>query len=219
MVTSQLSSSYSAHLCLPRIGARYHNNLKICYSHSNLRDGPLNQAVHGNTLQMPFWAFHKRYPNLKARANFPSVPGDEDDVNAALAILMETSEKNAKSWIHQKNVGRRNDQVKVGDLVWVKQEVMTIGLARKLQLKWVGPYKVDQVLLGGSKYILKDLRRENTYIQRAAEKLKLCISSNQYFVGDAEEVPETEPDQEMEPPVPHMLTRQRKPPRRLIEEC
>ena len=92
---------------------------------------------------------------------------------------------------------------------------MSSYVEKKLGIKWLGPYKITEVMRDGSAYVL-----ENTFdgkqIQRAAEKIKKYVGQDRLLV-DQEEVlmPPEEEEEEEEKRQP----RQRRPPGRYVEEC
>ena len=68
-------------------------------------------------------------------------------------------------------MGRKDQTVDVGDLVWVKKEQVSSSIERKLGIKWIGPFKVKKVTQGGVSYELENTFSGDT-IHRAADKLK-----------------------------------------------
>ncbi len=86
------------------------------------------------------------------------------------------------------------------------------GTCKKLNPKWHGIYKVEEVVLDGSVYILKNIFTGQV-LQRAAAQVKPYFGRGEWLV----EPPSgpCEPDPEDEPPPP----RTRRPPKRYIEEC
>lgn len=85
------------------------------------------------------------------------------------------------------------------------------GTCRKLNVRWLGPYLVQQVLRDGGAYVLSHTF-SGQVIQRAADKVKMFISDGGEWVIEPQEC--QEPD-----PVPEEIPeRIRRPPRRLIEE-
>ena len=99
--------------------------------------------------------------------------------------------------------------------MWVKREAPIPGTATKLNSKWLGPFKVVEVLQGGSMYIV-----ENPYDgarkQRAAEKIRPYVSETN-LIPEIEEMDEvtTEEPNKSEAELP---PRRQQPPRRLIEQ-
>ncbi len=61
--------------------------------------------------------------------------------------------------------------MEVDQFVWVKKDYTTSLGDRKSGVKWVGPYKVKEVILNGGAYRLENVFHE-VRIQRAADKVK-----------------------------------------------
>ncbi len=125
---------------------------------------------------------------------------------------MQTSQEKARRWLYKGNLGRRDERLEKDSLVWVKKEVTDPGVNKTLCKKWLGPYKIIDVLRGGSAYIV-----ENTFngvrIQRVAEKIKPYVGRDRILVQPEEMVDYAE--NEDEEPLP---PRQRRPVRRYIEQ-
>ncbi len=86
------------------------------------------------------------------------------------------------------------------------------GTCRKLNVKWDGVYRVLEVVMDGSVHVLENLHTGQR-VQRAAEQVKPYVGSEEWLVEPLET--EFSPDPVDEPLPP----RERRAPRRLIEEC
>ncbi len=98
--------------------------------------------------------------------------------------------------------------------MWVRNESTVPGTSRKLNVKWLGPYRVIEVIRDGDVYLLENVFTHQA-VQRAADKIKPYYGGEEWILEPQEVmVPEAE-DSEPEPLHP----RNRRPPRRYIEEC
>ena len=172
----------------------------------------MNQAIHSTTGQTPYFGFYSRHPpNRNIGVLLPQVPGSDEDISLAHDLLKQTHLNMARKFRAVANRNRVNQNVEVGALVWVKAETLLPGASRKLQAKWIGPYRVIESIRDGSAYRLKNVF-DDSEIQRAAEKVKPYVGEEQWLDRPQElyipEVVEPEPR-----PV-----RERRPPPRLIEE-
>ncbi len=82
-------------------------------------------------------------------------------------------------------IGRKNQRVEVDQLVWVKKDYTTSLGDRKLGVKWVGPYKVKEVLGNGGAYRLENVF-DGVRIQRAADKVKPYVGQGYILVQPRE---------------------------------
>ncbi len=91
---------------------------------------------------------------------------------------------------------------------------MIPGTSRKLNVKWLGPFKVIEVVRDGSLYVLENLFTAQR-CQRVADKVKPYSGKEEWVLEPREViVPE---NQDVEPaPLPPLV---RRPPRRYNEEC
>lgn len=172
----------------------------------------MNQAVHTSTGRQPFFAFFGRHPPRLVGTQLPSTEEEGDDVSAARALIKETHQKMARRYRDVANRRRKTQSVEVGVLVWVRKETTAPGTCRKLNPKWDGPYRVVEKLLEGSVYVVENVFTGKR-IQRAADKVKPYHGSEEWLLEPQDSVFEPDPVDEQLPP------RQRRPPRRLIEEC
>ncbi len=64
----------------------------------------------------------------------------------------------SQKWRDKANQDRKDQKVEKDRLVWIKKEVITSSVVeRKLAPKWLGPYKVKEIIWDGSVYILENL--------------------------------------------------------------
>ena len=176
-------------------------------------ENAINNAVHNSTNAQPFFAFFGRHAPRRLSTPLPTVPGIQSDMQLARDIIIKTSREQARLYLREKNAHRKNEVAPLHTLVWVKREVTTPGTSRKLNTKWLGPFKVVEVLRGGSAYILEDLQRPGRRIHRAAEKVKKCVGDGEFLIGDVD----NEEDEIDEIPKAR-LARQRLPPIRYRED-
>ena len=172
----------------------------------------MNTATHTSTNTTPYFAFFGRHPSRSL--GLPVVSSDSDGVSEAHRLIGETQKAMTQRYRDVANRNRKNQSVGVGTLVWVKRETITPGTSRKLNPKWMGPYRVEEVIRNGSVYILSH-PITGQRLQRAADKLKVHHGSEEWLLYPRSEEPEQEQDEAVEPLPP----RTRRPPRRLITEC
>ncbi len=173
----------------------------------------LNGAVHDATGEQPhFLLFNRRLPRLIG-VELPQLRQDAD-LEVALEVVKRTNIDQARKWRSRANIGRKNQKV-VDQLVWVKKDYTTSVGDRMLGVKWVGPYKVKEVLRDGGAYRLENVF-DGVRIQRAADKVKPYLGQEDVLVQPRELIlrDESEEEGEVEPrPV-----RERRPPRRYGED-
>lgn len=175
----------------------------------------LNAAVHETTGEQPFYLMFFRYAPRSVSAPLPQ-DDDDADIKIAHEVVKETNRERAQKWRDKANRGRTNQRVELNSLVWVKKEQGESSVQRKLGVKWLGPYKVKEILRDGSAYVLENVFN-GTQIQRAAEKIKPYVGKEQILI-EQEEVLVPPVDDSDEDEVEQRPTRERRPPRRLIEE-
>ncbi len=171
----------------------------------------MNRAVHGSTGHQPFFAFFTRHPPRMVGAPLPSVDGSEDELQTAKALIVETQQRMTRKYRAVANRKRKEQRVEVGTLVWVRKETPLPGRCKKLNARWDGVYRVLEVVMDGSVYVVNIFTGRR--VQHAAEQAKPYLGEEEWLMDPLEE--SMEPDSELEPVPP----RTRKPPRRLIEEC
>ena len=171
----------------------------------------LNQSVHTSTAQQPYFAFFSRYAPRLAAGPLPEVEGDEEGRAEAHTLLQETQRKMCRRSRDIANRGRANQRVEVDTLVLVRNEVPLAGTCKKLNLRWWGPFRVKTVLRDGGAYILENVFN-GQILQRTAEKVKPYWEKGEWVMSP-QEFYAPEPVTE---PVP---ARERRPPKRYIEEC
>ncbi|KAG0727867.1 Transposon Tf2-9 polyprotein [Chionoecetes opilio] len=172
----------------------------------------MNQAVHTSTGKAkPHFAFFSRHAPRLVGTSLPGVEGEQDDMDVAHALIRETHQKMSRRYRDVANRKRKNQVVEVGALVWVRKETTIPGTCRKLNVKWHGIYRMMEVRLSGSVYVLKNVFTGKE-VQRAAEQVKPYHGSEEWLVEPVESVLQPDPvDEQLAPRV-------RRPPRRLIEE-
>lgn len=171
----------------------------------------LNQSVHTSTAQQPYFAFFSRHAPRTAGGDFPEVEGDEEGKAEAHALLLETQKKMCRQSRQIANRCRTNQRVDVETLVLVKNETPIAGTCKKLNFRWWGPFKVRTVLRDGGAYVLEHAFT-GQLIQRPAEKVKPYWEKGEWIMAPQEiYTPELVPEA-----VP---ARERRAPRRYIEEC
>ncbi len=141
----------------------------------------MNQAVHTSTGQQPYFAFFSRYPPRLLSAALPSVDGAADELAESHALVRETHQKMSRRYRDVANRARRTHRVEVGALVWVRNEVPVPGTCKKLNPKWHGVYRVEEVVLDGSVYLVKNLFTGQV-LQRAAAQVKPYFGSEEWLV-------------------------------------
>lgn len=177
----------------------------------------LNCSIHATTGEQPHFSFFSRRPFRQILTELPSMDDDttDSDIVKAHEIIQKTSSEMSKHYIHIANRNRVNKAVVVDSLVWVKNETQVPGTSKKLNVKWLGPYKVVEVVRDGSTYLLKNVFNDNL-IERAANKVKPYYGDEQWLINM----------QEHSENVPDIITegirtrgaRNIVPPSRLIEE-
>lgn len=170
----------------------------------------LNNAVHVSTGVTPFYAFYEHHPPRRVTVPLPTPPATEMAINIA-EVVKEKSRMSQQKYRDNPNRRRRDEQVPVDVLVWVRTETIVPGTCAKLSVPWRGPYRVKEVFQSGLAYDLKD-SYTGQVLHRAAEKIKPYVSRYE-IVPECEE---QEPAQEKEDLV--LPPRVRRPARQLIEE-
>ncbi len=172
----------------------------------------LNLAVHTTSGEQPYFAVFSCRPLCQVGVHLPAIEGTEVGIAEAHAILRETHQKMARKFRAVANRGHINQKVGERSLVWVKSEGSLPGTCKKLNLKWLGPYQVIEVIRGGSVYVLENVFDERI-LQRAVEKVKPCCGSEEWITGPREVIMPEENEPE------HLPPRVRRSPRRYVEEC
>ncbi len=99
--------------------------------------------------------FNRRVPRLTG-VELPQLRQDAD-LEVVLEVVRRTNIEQARKWRSRANIGRKNQRVEVDQLVWVEKDYTTSLGDRKLGMKWVGPYKVKEVLRNGGAYRLENV--------------------------------------------------------------
>ncbi len=173
-----------------------------------------NRAVHEATGEQPhFLMFNRRLPRLIV-VELPQLR-QEANLEVALEVVRRANIDQARKWRSRANIERKNQRVEVDQLVWVKKDYTTSVGDRKLGVKWVGPYKVKEVLRNGGANRLENVF-EGTRVQRAADKVKPYAGQGDTLVQPREFIFHDDSDEEEE--VEPRPVRERRPPRRSGEE-
>ncbi len=174
----------------------------------------LNRAVHEATGEQPHFLMFNRRPPRIIGVELPQLVQDAD-LEVVLEVMRRTNIEQARKWRSRANIGRKNQGVEVDQLVGVKKDYTTSLGDRKLGVKWVGPYKVKEVLRDGGVYRLESVF-DGVRIQRAADKVNpyvgqgdILVQTRKMFFRD-----DTDEEEAVEP----MPVRERRPPRRYGEE-
>ncbi len=171
----------------------------------------LNSVVHEATGEQPhFLMFNRRAPR-RIGVELPQLQQDSD-LEVALEVVRRTNLEQARKWRDRANVGRQNQRVEVDQLVWIKKDCTTSLSERKLGVKWVGPYKVKEIIRNGGAYRLENLF-DGVRIQRAADKVKPYVGQGGILVHPQEVFVQKDTEEEVPKPA-----RERRPPKRYIEE-
>ncbi len=99
--------------------------------------------------------------------------------------------------------------------MWVRKDYTTSLNDRKLGIKWIGPYKVKEVLRQGGAYRLENVF-DGVMLQRAADEVKPYAGRKGVLVQPREVF--CQEDNEQEEEVEPRPVRERRPPRRYGEE-
>ncbi len=137
--------------------------------------------------------------------------GDEEGRVLAHELFKQTHLNMSRKLRTVVNHNRVNQKVEENSLAWVKAEILLPGASRKLQTKWIGPYRVSEVIPDGSGYRLVNVF-DQSVIHRAADKVKPYHDDEQWLIEQQEVfMPEETVPEPVQPRV-------RRPPPRLIEE-
>ena len=99
----------------------------------------------------------------------------EEGILKAHELIRKTNAKMSEKFRNQANQKRKDEVVKINDLVYVRIEKTIPGTSVKLNPKWHGPFTVVKVLRNGSAYELQNPFEEDVVIRRAAEKVKRFV--------------------------------------------
>lgn len=175
----------------------------------------LNSAVHTTVGEQPYFAFFNRHAPRQIGVNLPMIANENraEAIAVARDLIKESTKNMSRRYREVANRNRKNQKVTKGDLVWVRNEHPLPGTSQKLNVKWCGPYTVQEVIREGSAYRLRHVF-DGSEVQRAAEKVKPFVGTEEWLVEPREEV-EIEDVVELETLPP----RDRRQPRRFLEEC
>ncbi len=174
----------------------------------------LNEAVHDATGEQPqFLMFNRRAP-CSIGTELPQISQDSD-LEVALDIVRKTSIEQARKWRDKTNIGRKDRRVEEGQLLWVKKDYTTSVNDRKFGVRWIGPYKVKEVLRQGGAYRLENVF-DGVMVQRVADRVKQYVGREGVLVQQQEVFGQEDNEQEEE--LETRPVRQRRPPERYGEE-
>ncbi|XP_066968110.1 uncharacterized protein [Macrobrachium rosenbergii] len=119
----------------------------------------LNCAVHATTGEQPHYVFFSRRPAIQIITTSPSIDDEvsDPDITKVHEIIQKTHLQRSKTFVSIANRKRVNTNVEKNSLVWVRNETQIPGTSQKLNVKWLGPYRVIEVVQDGSTYVLKNL--------------------------------------------------------------
>ncbi len=153
-----------------------------------------NSAVHEATGEQPhFLMFNRRIPRVIG-VELPQLRQDTD-LEVVLEVVKRTTIEQARKWRSKANIGRKNQRVEVDQIVWVKKDYTTSLGDRKSGVKWVGPYKVKEVIRNGGAYRLENVF-DGVRIQRAANKVKPYVGQGDILVQPRELIVRDDSDEE-----------------------
>ena len=177
----------------------------------------LNCAIHATTGEQPHYIFFSRRPYRQILSDLPAIEDELNDSDLAKAheIIQKTHKEMSKKFVNVANRKRVNKSVEVDSLVFIKNETQIPGTSKKLNVKWLGPYKVLEKIRDGSAYIVKNVFTD-AVVERAANKLKPFHGEEEWLIS-MQEHSENVPDVVTEG-VRTRGARNIVPPSRLIEE-
>ena len=76
--------------------------------------------MHEITEEQLHYLMFNRHASRFIGTTLPQVD-DEIDISVALEVMKQTSRDNSRKWLARENMGRKDQTVDVGDLVWVKK--------------------------------------------------------------------------------------------------
>ncbi|KAG0712014.1 Protein canopy 1 [Chionoecetes opilio] len=157
--------------------------------------------------QIPLRKFIERVETERAIA----IGRDTDRIyavnqNLQLSVITPAPQStlpNKQEQSQELSASQKNKRLEKDELAWVKRERFETGTNRKLSVKWLGPYKIVEVLRDGGAYVLENIF-DGVRVQRAAEQIKQYIGQDGWQLEPAELVIVEE---ELEQPPP----RERRP--------
>ena len=190
----------------------------------------LNSTYHITIGTTPFFAFFGRHCPRNIGSRLVEIPHDQDENARIKRMIKQNLEKETQSYIDRLNIKKKDESVNLEDLVLVKQEQHQGAVTRKLSNKWKGPYKVVEILREGAAYILK-CPFTSKELQRTAQKIKKYHPREEIIVEPFEVEEQINPveeqlvmneedheEEQWENIVPVRERRERRAPRRYIEE-
>ena len=161
----------------------------------------LNTMVHATTGAQPYFAFFSRHARRYVGIPLPTIDNEmrREGVSEAHKIIQQTSKLLSKKILEIANRNRVNDEsLQVGDLVLVLNQYQIPGTAKKLNKKWLGPYKVEKVIREGAAYQMSNpFDPEQNLLSRAAEKVKRFYPESDFLEILEREVLDEQEDEEV----------------------
>lgn len=152
-----------------------HPNLWVNYLYETVR--VINESVHLSLGTSPFFVQYGYHPNREVgKITLPEL--DEEGSNndqTIQEIIQENIRKNTQDYRIKANMKRKEEKLVVGNLAWIFNEETLPGTATKLNKKWVGPYKIIQVIGVNKAYQLENVF-DGSVVNRSSEKVKPYIS-------------------------------------------
>ena len=174
----------------------------------------MNEAVHSATGVTPYYAFYGRHP-YRGSSQMPHIENDDQDSVALREVIKNASLKSQRHYRAVANRKRKKEVVGKKALVWVRSEKTIPGTCTKLNPKWIGPYRVVEVLNEGVAYVVENVFT-GQQLQRAAEKIRPYVGESDVIPQMEEVIVDLAGEGESEEQLP---PRTRRAPRRLISEC
>ena len=183
----------------------------------------LNNSVHVSLSVTPFFAFYGRPNNDYPQGIIPPmiVNPEKEKIKELIVECSKLSKQKYNTIANRKN--KKIDQLKVGDLVWVRAEKIVPGTCTKLNARYNGPYRVTKIIGDHVSYEVKD-EFYGQVLRRTINKLK-PYTSESYIIPDlqntqimTELVDKDRVVPRATPEVEHRPARNRQAPRRYIEE-
>ena len=102
----------------------------------------------------PFFLVHGRHPKSPIDTILPNIDINRtakeyitevmEDIEIARKVAFENIQERKAEMLKKVNKNRENPQYNVGDIVYLYTPIITPGIGRKLNRKWVGPYYICQ---------------------------------------------------------------------------
>ncbi len=102
----------------------------------------------------------------------------------AHALIQETHQQitcRYRDMANRHKKKKKNQRVEMGILVWERCETTLPGTCKKLSPKWDGVYRVVEVVMDGSVYVMRHLF-PGKKVQRAAGQVEPYYGSEEWFI-------------------------------------